>query len=213
MMEGDAILAPANGASKSMDEAQSGGGDYSQTNVQIQGVDEGDIVKTDGTYLYVVSGQFVRIVRAAAGSDLQVMSTIDLEEVSFTPTDLYIDGNRLVVMGSRWSQSRAGIMDSTEKRMATDMMIWPGYGTQKSEVRIYDVTDKSKPTLERKVAFDGWTISSRKIEDKLYLVINQPMHWGGPIPLSNVKAEDVVPLFGDSNTGDKEMPVADCDDL
>ena len=29
---------------------------YSGTNVQVAGVDEGDIVKTDGTYIYILRG-------------------------------------------------------------------------------------------------------------------------------------------------------------
>ena len=38
--------------------------DYSKTNVQVAGVDEPDIVKTDGTYLYVVANQTVFIIKA-----------------------------------------------------------------------------------------------------------------------------------------------------
>ena len=53
-------------------EAGGGGGDdsaafdYSRTNVQVEGVDEADIVKTDGKYIYVVSGQKVVIIDAAS---------------------------------------------------------------------------------------------------------------------------------------------------
>lgn len=192
-------------------------GDYSQTNVQVEGVDEGDIVKTDGTYVYIVRNYQIRIVDlSAAPKDL---ATIDLEEVGFQPSDLYIEGNRLIVLGSRWNQGGpVQIMDSTgsppvEKRMA-ESMIWPGYQMQKAEVRIYDVSDHSNPKLERKVAFEGNTVSSRKIGDKLYLVVNNPFRFGGPIPLTkNPAAEEVVPLMEDSARGEMQRAVAPCDDV
>jgi len=38
--------------------------DYSLTNVQVEGVDEADIVKTDGTYIYIISNQSIVILKA-----------------------------------------------------------------------------------------------------------------------------------------------------
>ena len=202
MMEGDAVAAP--GAEKAANQSTSAQ-DYSQTNVQVEGVDEGDIVKTDGKYVYIVRNQEVRIVDASGTP--KDLATIDLEEVGFQPTDLYVDGNRLIILGSRWNQG--GPVQIMEKRMA-ESMIWPGYQTSKAEVRIYDVSDHSKPTLERKVAFEGSTVSSRKINDKLYLVVNNPVRWG-PIPLTRTPIEeDVMPLMEDSAKGENSMPVSRC---
>ncbi|OGJ56715.1 hypothetical protein A3D88_00745 [Candidatus Peribacteria bacterium RIFCSPHIGHO2_02_FULL_52_16] len=210
-------MMPEEGASPAMEKSsnapQMGGGagdDYSQTNVQVEGVDEGDIVKTDGTYLYIVSGQIVRIVNATSSGNPTEVAKIDLEEVSFSPTDLYIEGNRLIVLGSRWSDG--GPIHIMDKRMMPESMIWPGYNMQKAEVRIYDVTDRSKPSLERKIAFDGSAVSSRKIDDKLYVVINQPVRYQ-PMPYPNVREGDVVPLFQDSKAGDAEVAVARCADV
>lgn len=55
------------------------GAGYSDTNVQVEGIDEGDIVKTDGTYIYVASGYSgkIRIIRPS-GSDLELVGEIDL---------------------------------------------------------------------------------------------------------------------------------------
>ncbi len=221
LMEG--AMAPQANNMKAADSAATTGSDYSQTNVQVAGVDEGDIVKTDGTYLYVVTTGKVRIVQAQPATNLKLISTIDLEENAFTPSDLYVDGNRLVVLGQRWTPYTGGphIMDSSgspqvEKRAAGDasMMIWPGpwYGAQKAEVRIYDITNRSNPTLERKVAFDGSTVSSRRIEDKLYIIVNNPVIWGGPGPIPlKATEEDLLPKVDDSKTGVR--PIADCNDI
>ncbi|MBI3331753.1 beta-propeller domain-containing protein [Candidatus Peregrinibacteria bacterium] len=220
-MAEDAVTAAQQGKAANETAGMGGGsdGDYSRTNVQVEGVDEADIVKTDGTYVYFVRGSQIRIVDAS-GTPRNV-ATIDMEEVGFGPSDMYVDGNRLVVIGHRWNQGGGPvqIMDSTgspqvEKRMATDSMIWPGWGWQKAEVRIYDISDKSKPELERKVALDGSTVSSRKIGNKLYMVVNNPVRWGGPHPLTKTPTpEEVVPLMEDSAEGDKERAAAPCDDV
>ena len=39
-----------------MEPSETASSDYSETNVQVAGVDEADIVKTDGEYIYIVSG-------------------------------------------------------------------------------------------------------------------------------------------------------------
>ena len=65
---GDA--APVPGAAES--------NDYSSTNVQVAGVDEADIVKTDGEYIYLVSKEKVIIVKAYPAETAQVVSEISL---------------------------------------------------------------------------------------------------------------------------------------
>lgn len=187
-----------------------GDGDHSETNVQVAGVDEGDIVKTDGSYLYTITEGIVRITKVDDPNSLSVVATLDLQKDNFTPTDLYIEGNRLVVLGSTWGDIHIMEGDAASSKM----MIWPGprWNTQESEVRIYSVVNKSNPTLERTVSFDGSLVSTRRIEDKLYLVLNQPVQpWGQPIPLTKeVSADQVMPSFRDSATGSKDVAVAPC---
>jgi uncharacterized secreted protein with C-terminal beta-propeller domain len=211
MMEAMPLTAPAaEGAAKSMDTSSRS---YSETNVQVEGVDEADIVKTDGTYLYHLGMQKVRIIKANPGSDLSIVATIDFADANFSPQDLYLHGNRLIVIGNRW-ESGPVIMDSTgspqvEKRMIAPN-IWPPpyYRPPRVEVRIYDVTNKSNPSLERAVAIEGNIVSSRRIEDRLYLVANQSIYWGGPIPLRATE-EELLPRIEDSAEG--EEAVAPCD--
>src|SRR5262249_18987545 len=42
--------------------------DFTQTNNQVHGVDEGDLVKTDGQYIYLLSGQNLVILNAVPGT-------------------------------------------------------------------------------------------------------------------------------------------------
>jgi Beta propeller domain len=64
---------------------------YSGTNTQEVGVDEGDIVETDGTHVFVASQDGVRIVDVAGA---QVTAKLDVPEGSH---QLLLDGARLLV--------------------------------------------------------------------------------------------------------------------
>jgi uncharacterized secreted protein with C-terminal beta-propeller domain len=71
--------------------------DYSNTNVQVAGVDEADLVETDGEYLYLCSDGALLIIKAGFGDDLTVVSRIQLED---QPVGMYLDGNRLAIVSS-----------------------------------------------------------------------------------------------------------------
>ena len=68
--------------------------EYSVTNVQVEGVDEADIVKTDGEYIYVVSGGTLTIVKAFPAQDARVVSKIVLDG---SIAGIFINDNKLAV--------------------------------------------------------------------------------------------------------------------
>ncbi|MDD5041502.1 MAG: beta-propeller domain-containing protein [Candidatus Peribacteraceae bacterium] len=181
-------------------------GDYSRTNVQVAGVDEADIVKTDGTYLYAVQDDLIRIIRAEPASAMEVVSMIDLQDSSFTPSELYLDGDRLVVTGSVWKEQPYGIM----QKVMPGLYPYPS-SRQRTQVRLYDVSDRANPKLSRELEFDGSLVSSRRIGDRMYLVMNQGFHWVGPMPL--YRETDVLPSYQDSALGDGDRPVSKCADV
>ncbi|MSR86684.1 hypothetical protein EXS70_00725 [Candidatus Peribacteria bacterium] len=196
------------------------GSDYSQTNVQVAGVDEGDIVKTDGTFIYTVSRNnptTVKIVRATPASSMKLESTIDLTTKNFSPTELYIDDGKLILLGQTWSGGgypvplNGGVM--MEKMIAPGSTM-PYYGGSQTQVMIYDVSNAASPKLERTVGFDGSSVSTRKIGNKLYLVLQQGFrYWGDPRIMMDSGAATtpatVVPQMEDSKVG-KMMDVAPC---
>ena len=86
-----------NSASASADTAAST--DFSTTNLQVEGVDESDIVKTDGHYIYIASEREVRIVDTAGGQVRQLGSiTPKLEGNLDTIREMYVSGNRLILI-------------------------------------------------------------------------------------------------------------------
>ena len=190
--------------------------DYSDTNVQVAGVDEADIVKTDGTYLYAIRGDKIYIVLANPGRSLEIKSKIDLDDSTFTPQELYIENGKLVAIGSVWQERGPVIQDNMMKMISPEYYPYPyPYGVNRTQVRLYDVSDAENPKQIRKVTFDGQEISSRRIGNKMYLVLNQNINWwGGPVPLlKSANEETLVPKFEDSARGDKEMPVSRCSDI
>jgi len=87
-------------------------GDYSKTNIQTQGVDEADIVKTDGKYIYFVRDNKVSIVDANV-QNLKKISEIKNESYNKNIVDIYIDKNMLTVMSNGYKDIKDGMTKST----------------------------------------------------------------------------------------------------
>ena len=139
-----------------------GGADYSETNVQVKGVDEGDIVKTDGEYIYILRERELSILRAdgAGTAEVSVITVADEDTWSENggswswSQELYVKGDRLIVIRSESSWSNKDKYESTEKNAAV----------------IYDISDKTAPKLIGNVAQEGNGVTSRLVDDTLYLV-------------------------------------------
>ena len=187
--------------SQAMGKAQDAG--YSRTNVQVTGVDEADIVKTDGTYLYAVQGAVIRIIRARPAETMKVLSTINLDNAVFTPSELFLEGDRLVVLSSGWRDGPIRIMQGIAPSIYP-----PVPSVQRTEVRIYDISDRGDPRLARTLEFDGALVSSRRIENRVYLVMNQGFRWIQPMPL--LQEQDILPMYRDSAQGASDKPATTC---
>lgn len=141
--------------------------DYSTTNVQVEGVDEADIVKTDGDYIYYISSKKVIIVNAKDSSNLKIESELEYENENFYPNELYIYENKLVVIGEKNN-------NNYEELVAVETI----YPTSKnySIAKVYNVENKNKPQLEREIEVQGNYLTSRMIDDNLYFITNQYLY-------------------------------------
>jgi uncharacterized secreted protein with C-terminal beta-propeller domain len=127
---------------------------YSETNVQVQGVDEADIVHTDGQYLYQIRGQEITLSQIYPQEAMQVISRIKLPE-AMHPLEMYVDEQYLTVVA----------VDSGPQNLKRRM---PHSSTTK--ILVYEIADKNDPVKIREVAVDGSVLSSRKIGSVVYLV-------------------------------------------
>ena len=76
--------------------------DYSKTNNQVEGVEEADIVKTDGKYIYYITGKKLVIVNAVEATNMKIASEIKYEEEQIEPKEIFINGNRLIIVEQKY---------------------------------------------------------------------------------------------------------------
>jgi len=97
-MTPSAPAAPATGAPATAPEpAPVEGVDYSGTNVQDAGVDEPDIVKTDGRRVFAIANGKLEALTVSGGIPT-LAGSLALDDVS--PSEMLLSGNRLVVIGT-----------------------------------------------------------------------------------------------------------------
>ncbi|MDD4568935.1 MAG: beta-propeller domain-containing protein [Tepidanaerobacteraceae bacterium] len=142
--------------------------DYSGTNVQVEGVDEADLIKTDGKYIYQVNRGKVIVVEAFPVSNMNIVNTLDFQDEGFTPQELYLDENFLVVIGSTYKQ--IPFFPSENK---TPDIYPPRYSCSTVRAIIYDICRKTDIKKLREVELEGNYVASRKINSSLYLVVNK----------------------------------------
>lgn len=134
-------------------------GSYSTTNLQVEGVDEGDIIKTDGNYFYILTteGQ-IRIVDVKTLKETSTISNkINDNEVQYS--EIYVADKHLVLAGN--------VYTSSLKKQAEDTY----YMDSNSQTILvtYDISDAKNPKLIGSVYQDGTYRTSRKIGDYIYL--------------------------------------------
>ncbi|MEM5782694.1 MAG: beta-propeller domain-containing protein, partial [Candidatus Aenigmatarchaeota archaeon] len=162
--------------------------DYSKTNIQVEGVDEPDIVKNDGKYIYVVSGKKVFIVDSYPPKNARIISEI---KFNGTPQEIFVNDNQLIVFG--WEE----VSSTNEPKIG---IIYPRY-QEKTFINVYDISDKSNPILKRNISIDGNYYDSRMIGDYVYVIVNEPVYYieNEPIPLPTIKSNNIL----------KSIPITD----
>jgi uncharacterized secreted protein with C-terminal beta-propeller domain len=157
--------------------------EYSKTNVQVEGVDEADIVKSDGTYVYIVSGENITIVKAYPPEEAQVVASISLDE---TVTGIFVNEDKLVVFSNSYSN-----IYPTPPLWPEKDLIPPNI--QKTSIRVYNVENRADPRIVRDVTLDGNYFESRMIGDYVYVVITESVYlFDGNIILPTVESNGVT---------------------
>jgi uncharacterized secreted protein with C-terminal beta-propeller domain len=177
------------------------------TNNQVAGVDEADLVKTDGTYLYTVSHGRLAVVRAARGSDgtavvpLELVSLVEFGDDAFVPSELHLYGHYAVVIGMSYDYRFLTDPILTTAKVARLMPIWGG--TSRVVVRVYDVADPAAVSLVRTVQVEGTQLASRRIGRYLYVLSRAyPRLEAATAAPRNAPAPGLVPRVGDSLDGE-----------
>ncbi|WP_455721201.1 beta-propeller domain-containing protein [Agathobacter sp.] len=128
------------------DSASASGTEYSTTNVMTEGVDESDVVKTDGKYIYMVEDGQISITDISKGEPAdETLFRPEFEVPSDTIEELYVSDGKMLIISNH-----AGDKDETI-------------------CYSYDVADPTKPALIGKARQDGYYNTSRKIGNTVYV--------------------------------------------
>ncbi|MCX6761638.1 MAG: beta-propeller domain-containing protein [Candidatus Moranbacteria bacterium] len=149
-----------------------GGADYSQTNVQVAGVDEADLVKTDGEYIYSVADKTLFITRANPVDNASVEAKIEFKS---TPQSIYLKGNRLVIFGG--DQEIFGLDSYHQFKRKSPYSFF----------KVFDITDKKNPKQIRDLDFEGSYLNSRMIGNYVYfLTSTYTQYYEGEMPVPRI---------------------------
>ncbi|MBS3131888.1 beta-propeller domain-containing protein [Candidatus Woesearchaeota archaeon] len=142
-----------------------GADDYSQTNVQVGGVDEADFVKNDGKYIYTLSGNKLVIVNAYPAEDAEILSET---EIKGRPRDMFVSGDKLVVMVEGDDQ----VLGISEY----DFVPRPRYA-QKTHAFVFDISDRENPAVEKDFDVSGYYYESRMIGNYVYFIAKESVYY------------------------------------
>lgn len=141
---------------------------YSATNVRTEGVDEADVVKTDGKYLYILkSNRRVSIVKAG-GADMSECAMVEAAGDDFVSVpEFFVNGHFLHLIVE-------GLRDAAEGK------------TNCVKVQTYDITDPAEPAMIGESTQDGYYKEARLAGGKLYII----SEWR-PVVMENEEDSDL----------------------
>ena len=138
-----------------------GGVSYSGTNNQVAGIDEADIVKTDGSWIYALNQSDNKVyILSAEGKDSKIVGTIKLQQTPENATywryyqEMILAKDRLYLLGSYndWSKENDGMTG------------------QYAIAAVYDISDRTAPKEISTLKQQGSYRTARLIDDLLVIV-------------------------------------------
>jgi uncharacterized secreted protein with C-terminal beta-propeller domain len=227
--EDNSTAAPSNQGGGEVAEGGAGGAggaggsnenDFSLTNVQVKGVDEADIIKTDGKYIYTVSEDFefinpddktdtrsndcaVKIVDIQNPEEMKVVASVlpTLPGSEIMVEEIYVSGNNLILVSNAWEAPE----QDEETKEQNHGYYYSGYDAGRTFVTVYDITDRAEPKEKGRYTQSGYYMSSRLIDNRVYILSNYEVSIYGET--DRIK-KTCIPMYGE---GDKfeRVPVED----
>lgn len=155
----------ASAVKKSFDDSSSNSisreNDFSDTDEQVEGIGEGDIVKTDGKHIFAlcftVNGSKIKIYNTTEKS-ADLVSDIKLKEMDVQ--EMYISGSKLIVTAQVWGKDSVSSSTSKSKAPINDI--------SEVQILVYDVSDPAGPKKTASHTQSGNYNTSRLANGFLY---------------------------------------------
>ncbi len=178
--------------------------EISETNLVEANIDEGDIVKTDGEYIYILRENEL-ITVSAKGEESEVLSYYKIfSRGEGNANEMYIKGDIAIIVGATWHfgefENNFGKPVNGE---SSDFSLphRTNYTTY-SAVYVIDISNREKPTESSVTLVEGDLVSSRESNGMIYLVANKYLSFYGNDPV----IEDVTPYVYDNENGFYNIP-------
>ncbi|MEM9213583.1 MAG: beta-propeller domain-containing protein [Cyanobacteria bacterium P01_F01_bin.150] len=171
---------------------------FSETNTQVDGVDEADFIETDGQFIYHVNGQLLTILDARQPQNLDIATQVSLSGNAYKASSsddinlaidafypinsnswingMYLQGDRLTVIASGWSTINADTALST-------YYYYPG--TSEVQVTVFNVANPEKISVLESTTLEGSLVTSRAIDDEVFVVTSSNFQLPGPLKLED----------------------------
>jgi len=155
----------------SVSKTESGGTDYSTTNVQVANVDEPDYLKNDSKYVYIVSRNTLSIIDAYPAESAKLILKIALDIESQYIQNMFLNDDRLVIFYNGQSDDEIiPQFDFVPRRSYSPV----------THALIIDVSDKENPNILKDYSIDGHFRDARMIGDYAYFVTNSNIDYQYP---------------------------------
>ncbi len=161
------------------EESEESADEFSETTEQVAGVNEADIVKTDGKNIYYISNNILNILSADGKDSVLLSKTVISGDYDVNCSEMFLKGNHIIIL-------KTDIYET---------------GNNKSSVLIYDISNPEKPQKKAESCQEGYYTSSRMIGDYIYLVSNCPIN------VNHIKKGDPSTFVPTIECEDKKAPV------
>lgn len=128
--------------------------EYSTTNIQVENVDEADITKTDGDYIYSLSENKVIITDVRDEAQIKKVAEIEQTDSNTFPTELILYQNKLIIISEKLKSTSSYFYNNNNKTI----------------VSIYDISNKEQPKEIKNYQLEQAYYTSRCIDGKLYVI-------------------------------------------
>ena len=162
--------------------------EFSATNVQEAGIDEPDVVKTDGRHVYVVAGQQLRVIDVT-GDSPRLAGSLTLG--GGYAHQLLIRGTRALVLSTVSAPFAGDVAPAQPGEIRP--AIAPGRGRSTVLLTEVDLTDPAAPKVARTMTLDGNYVDARMVDGTVRVVVSSAPMATGDVPLTAATLRTFVP--------------------